>query len=333
MPVLMDLSVIICTRNRAESLSYTLQSLADMSRPPNLAWEVLVVDNGCTDHTPHVIQGFQARLPLMASKEQASGLSNARNRGVSVARGRYLVWTDDDVQVDRNWLVAYAEAFRQRPSAVLFGGPVVAVLEQPAAAWFAASLCELADLLAVRDFGENPIPLTEQRLPFGANYAIRREEQRRFPYDPDLGAHPGRFRLGEETKVMRAILAAGGTGFTVPAAKVRHMIPRHRQTLAYVMAYYRAQGETDALAASPLSPPTSASSGSRRVSLRLWLLCKTAMASAAFACTRPFAPPRVYVRYLKWLAYSRGYAARLSERHRPPDFGHSSRSGPLSGIR
>ncbi len=301
----MDGSVVICTRNRAASLARTLESLCAMQRPDGWAWEVVVVDNGSTDATADVLAQFAGRLPLVAAAEPRRGLSNARNRGIAAARGRYLVWTDDDVLVDPGWLAAYADAAQRWPAAALFGGRVVPVLEEPVAAWFAASTGELAHLLAARDFGPAPCPLGADCKPFGANYVVRAAEQRRFPYDPALGAGAGRHgRMGEETAVIDAILAAGGSGVYVPAATVRHLIAPQRQTFAHVLACYRAHGETAAL-----------TERARRARLPggvpPWLLRRIAESAAGFALARLTAPPPVYVRELKRLGYALGYAGHL----------------------
>jgi hypothetical protein len=221
---------------------------------------------------------------------------------VAAARGRYLIWTDDDVLVDPGWLAAYADAARRWPDAALFGGKVVPVLEAPVPAWFAASADELGPLLAARDFGPDPCPLGADCKPFGANYVVRAAEQRRFPYDPTLGAGAGRNgRVGEETAVIDAVLAAGGSGVYVPAAAVRHLIPPARQTLAYVLACYRGHGETAALAegARPARLPGR---------LPPWLLRRIAGDLAGFALARLAAPPPVYVRHLKRLGFALGYA-------------------------
>ena len=124
------------------------------------------------------------------------------------------------------------------------------MLEEPVSPWFAACKEELGYLLAVRDFGDAPLLLSvvEDCLPFGANYVVRAAEQRRFPYDPELGMAPGRNRVGEETQVLRAILAAGGMGYYLPDAVSRHMIAPSRQTISYVRSYYRGHGETAAMA-------------------------------------------------------------------------------------
>ena len=311
----MDATVVICTRNRADSLERTLGSLAGMEPPADLAWEVLIVDNGSTDHTSAVVGSFGEQLPISLTREENAGLSNARNHGVKRARGRYIVWTDDDVVVQSGWLAAYAAAFRRWPQSAVFGGKVRPVLEEPVPAWFSAARGELADLLAARDFGEISLPLGDGCLPFGANYAVRTAEQLRFPYDPELGVAPGRNRMGEETKVIRAILGQGGTGFYVPEAAVEHMIPRSRQSFSYIAAYYRAHGETAALA--ERLPPGRTVGG-----LPPWLVRKIATAWALYTFARIGSAPPIYVRHLKTLAYFLGYAAFLK------NGAETRRSGP-----
>ena len=191
-------TVVICTRNRAESLRLTLECLTRMEVPSDVDWELLIVDNGSSDATPHVVDEFVTRLPARRIEEPNAGLSNARNRGVSEAAGRYVVWTDDDVDVDEGWLFAYLNAFRTHTEAVVFGGRSIPRLAPPSVAWFAAGAPYLGDLLAVRDFGPNVIALScvGDRIPFGLNFAVRTDVQRKFLYDPELGVAPGRRRSG-----------------------------------------------------------------------------------------------------------------------------------------
>jgi glycosyltransferase involved in cell wall biosynthesis len=244
----MDISIIICTRNRADSLSCVLRSIAALKVPYGLCWEVLVVDNGSEDQTSEVVASYAPMLPIVSAREAQPGLSNARNAGVRHARGRYMLWTDDDVRVHEDWLIAYLEAFQSFPDGAVFGGSTVPVLERPTPAWFDENQAELEGLLAYREPSALPRRLTPRSaLPYGLNFAIRAVEQRMHLYDPMLGVAPGRRRVGEETQVMKAILATGAAGYWVPDAKVFHIIPTSRQTLKYVKLYYRGQGETSAV--------------------------------------------------------------------------------------
>jgi glycosyltransferase involved in cell wall biosynthesis len=305
----MDASVMICTRNRAASLARTLASIKAADRPAGFMWELVVVDNGSTDHTAAVLADFSSRLPLAPTTEPNPGLSNARNHAVSAARGRHLIWTDDDVVVEPGWLAAYAEAFRRWPDVAIFGGKILPVLEEPVAPWFAACLDDLALLCARRDFGDEPLPLTSEddRVPFGANCVIRAAEQAKFPFDPDLGVAPGRSRGGEETTVLHAMLAEGLTGYYVPGAVVRHMIPPRRQTIASVRSYYRGHGDGPGLA-------DTRAYGRNVAGRPLWLWRQIAEETAAYAWGRVFSRPNVWVPRLKRLAYMEGYGDGLKRR-------------------
>ena len=67
--------------------------------------------------------------------------------------------------------------------------------------------------------------------------------QRRYRYDPSLGRRPRVSLNGEEVQVMRQMLADGLMGWWVPEARVRHYIPRHRQSLRYLRQNFRGHGE------------------------------------------------------------------------------------------
>jgi hypothetical protein len=241
------ITVLICTRNRAAQLRSVLESVARLRVPPDLAWELVVVDNGSSDNTADVVQSFASRLPVRLTREETPGLSNARNRGVAEARGRYICWTDDDVVIDEGWLEAYAAAFEAHPEAVVFGGRITPVLQSPTPRWFSRLADEwpLTSVLAKRA-AEQPILLDYAKgmVPWGANFAIRTREQRQVLYDPGLGVSPLQKRVGEEAEVIYQILSRGACGWWVPEAQVQHIIPLQRQTLSYVFQFSAANGET-----------------------------------------------------------------------------------------
>ena len=229
----MQITVAICTRDRSASLARTLSSLEHVT-PPDCSWELLVIDNACSDDTRDVIAGFAGRLPIRTEFEPRPGLSHARNRAMASARGRYLVGTDDDVLVEAGWLRAYRAAFARWPDAALFAGRIVPVLQEPVTDWFARHKAKLGYPLAARDMGDRPIALSLEadRHPFGANYAVRTEIQRLFPFDGELGA--GTSHFGEEVTVFKAMLAAGHSGRWLPDCRVEHLIGPERQTRSYV---------------------------------------------------------------------------------------------------
>lgn len=89
-------SVIVCTRNRCPALAHLLESLTRLAIPHDLSWELVVVDNGCTDGTALLLDSFASRLPVRRVFEGRKGLSRARNAGLAAAYGAILAFTDDD---------------------------------------------------------------------------------------------------------------------------------------------------------------------------------------------------------------------------------------------
>lgn len=240
----MRFTVAVCTWNRAALLPVVLDRLARVRDAPG-GWEVLVVNNNSTDDTERVLDAFEGRLPLRRAFEPKQGTSHARNTAVREARGDYVVWTDDDVLVEAGWLAAYARAVERHPSAALFGGPVRPRFEGTPPPWLSDAWQEIGPAFAARDLGDEPFELDiEGELPYGANYVVRAREQRRFPYDPAFGRVLDGGALGDETAVIRAVLASGGKGWWVPDARVEHWIPKERQTVGYVRNYYAIQGRT-----------------------------------------------------------------------------------------
>lgn len=234
-------TVIICTRNRASSLVRTLASLVDAAAKVSQPWELLVVDNGSSDNTPEVIAGFADRLPIRRVFQPVAGLSNARNAGIAEARGALIVWTDDDVLVDPDWLAAYIRAFEQSPDIGIFGGRIIPTLEEPITPWFSQGMEHLGFLLAHRD-SPDWVEINADRMPYGASFAVRAQVQRRFGFDPELGVAPGRRLGGEETSMITTALASGVEGRWVWDARARHLIQPERQNLPYVFQYYRSLG-------------------------------------------------------------------------------------------
>jgi len=243
----MLISVAICTLNRAESLRGTLDSLAAMRVPGDVAWEIVIVNNNSTDHTDDVVSEYVSRLPVRREFEPRAGKSNALNRAIDLAKGDYIVWIDDDVLADAGWLAAYVEAFRRWPEAAIFGGRITPRYEAPVAKWVMESEAVLGGPYAIRDFSDRVHPLSvadENHFPYGANWAIRAVEQRAFRYDPELGPVGNRYRTHEESDVIHRVLGSGATGYWIPEAMAEHCIGRDRQTIRYIAAYYEARGET-----------------------------------------------------------------------------------------
>jgi glycosyltransferase involved in cell wall biosynthesis len=307
----MLITVAICTLNHAESLRGTLESLAAMRLPDDLDWEVVVVNNGCTDHTDEIIRTAD-RLPIRREFEPQRGLSRARNRAVDAAKGDYIVWTDDDVIVDPGWLAAYADAFRRWPEAAVFGGKILERFAIPVPKWLAGN--EAFKGFTARDFGDEVLPLSipKRRLPFGPNFSTRAAEQRAFRYNPELGHAPGQWRRGEETDVIERVLQSGATGYWVPQALVEHCDTHEQQTLRYFAGFFATFGEAEAVRSDSLVAP-----GPVWFNAPRWMWRRLIDQGMRFCIHRPISPASVWLPHLRecaiiWgkLRYWRSQATR-----------------------
>jgi glycosyltransferase involved in cell wall biosynthesis len=291
------ISVAVCTRDRANMLARCLTAMAGMAVPPGVAWEIVVVDNGSGDDTRSVAAAFRDRLPIRAVSEAEPGLSRARNRAIDSARGRYIAWTDDDALVDRDWLAAYAAATVRWPEAALFGGPIVPELEGTPPAWLPASLARVAPVLGARDLGGEPVALAVEGnlLPFGGNFMTRSRDHARFRFDPRLGRHPAHPGRGsEETDLLSRMLDAGLTGWWVPGARVRHLVPGARLTTRFLRQHWTEYGEYLARAGG----------GHRRPAWRSW--ARVALAELAYVMSRLTQPPDRWIERLLRASEARG---------------------------
>jgi len=315
-------TVAICTRNRAESLKRTLSSL-ESALQPDCEWELLVVDNGSTDETQSVVSGFAGRLPVKYEMEQRGGLSYARNRAVACAGGDYIIWTDDDVMVDRAWLTAYVDAFKRWPDVCVFGGKIVPTLIEPSVGWFVSVLPIIGPPLAARDLGPNPVEMSVEgnALPYGANFATRSAEQRKFLFDPRLGVSPGRRLLFEETEVIKAMLRSGLRGMWFPESIVKHMIGHERQSIQYIANYYEGHGATEVLLEGGLA-------GTHVFGAPTWLWRRFATRFASYWLSRLTSPPDIWVPKLMKLAHDQGKIKYLRSHHSVPEDAGNYRPSP-----
>ncbi len=105
------LSVVVCTYNRAQYLSLCLKAL--LAQDYEGAWEIIVADDGSTDHTPAVIERARTRsgrVPLTHCWHEHECYRRAYtlNEGVRHSRGELLVFLDSDCIPAQGLLAAYA---------------------------------------------------------------------------------------------------------------------------------------------------------------------------------------------------------------------------------
>jgi len=238
-------SVVVCTRNRSDQLAACLDRLRELTYP-NL--EIVVVDNAPSDDsTRHVVAAAAAADPRFRYVvEPRPGLSRARNRGLAVAGGTYLAYTDDDVEVDPDWVEGLLRGFHRRSDVGCVTGLVATAeitsaaeeyFDARAASW--SSRCEPELFSLDGAHARDPLfPYSPGIFGTGANLAFDRALLVALGgFDEALGAGT-RTRGGEDLDIFVRVLRAGRAIAYEPAALVWHHHRADRDALLQQMYGY-----------------------------------------------------------------------------------------------
>jgi glycosyltransferase involved in cell wall biosynthesis len=236
-----DVSLIVCTRNRIDSLKSTIASFNGIDVPPEWSTELIVVDNGSTDGTLDFLRNASCQLPMRVLVESAPGLSRARNLALANARGRVLVWTDDDVIVDPKWLRLLAAPVIRNEADAVAGQIVIpaSLLEKIVNNPLQSRLDYLAST-SWMDWS-SPSQMVGANMAFGAHVLAKVPK-----FDERLGAGPDSLGFHEEGLFSRQLLAAGFRLIGVPQAIVEHYFSVTRLDVDSVLQIAKKIGRSNA---------------------------------------------------------------------------------------
>ncbi|MDI3281513.1 MAG: glycosyltransferase family A protein [Bacillota bacterium] len=132
---LLDASVVIPTYNRRVILEKALQALFAQDYPAD-RYEVIVVDDGSTDGTEEMIRSLKPSCSFTYQQVERGGPGRARNIGIRLARGRYIIFIDSDIVVEPGFISSHLEAHRRAGENAIVHGQVIYTdnLENPTSA-------------------------------------------------------------------------------------------------------------------------------------------------------------------------------------------------------
>jgi len=242
----MRYSVVIATYNRAESLLSTLQSLSEVRLIAET--EVVVVDNNSNDHTKEVVNKATLWFPgkLLYVFEAEQGRSAALNSGIRACRGEIILITDDDVQVDADWICAARRGLAEEKCDYVCG-KVLPIWQKGRPRWLPNRGGKHWGVVGLLDYGTEAIKLGAQ-VPIGVNMAFRRDAFARAGMWDNLVGRRGTSLLGQEVREwgLRA-RAVGLTGFYIPEMVVHHLISSERLTKRYFRRWFYWHGISRAI--------------------------------------------------------------------------------------
>jgi glycosyltransferase involved in cell wall biosynthesis len=228
----MDLSVIISTWNNSSRLAITLDALLNCQIPEGLNWEVVVVNNNCNDKTDAVISKFISRLPISYVKEPRQGLSLAKNKGLKEAKGKFVLFTDDDVKPCAQWIKIYWQAYKTHPRQTFFGGPVESDFE-------ASPNPELLKVAPYSVKGFNigkKMRFLDDKNFISANWGCEADILKELGgFDTRKGLNASsKLVTGEEVDLMKRLKRLGWKALYLPDASLKHFVPASKCSLVHI---------------------------------------------------------------------------------------------------
>jgi glycosyltransferase involved in cell wall biosynthesis len=227
-----DCSVVIATYNRAGLLADTLRALEAQQVPATVRWEIVVVDNNSRDATRDVVQRFRktAAVTVRYEFEPRQGQSFARNRGIESTAGGVVLFTDDDIIPEPNWVWGMYTTIATGGYDGA-GGRVLPRWEAEVPRWLVGRR-DLQSWLALVDTGQPgtlEYPLVEANRIVGASMGFRRELFEEFGLFPtSLGHRGARMYGGEEVVFINRVLFKGRRIRYDPSIVVHHRIRADR---------------------------------------------------------------------------------------------------------
>lgn len=231
----MLLSVIICTYNRDRYIYNILRSIAENDLPHS-EYEIVLVNNNCTDNTEMECNRFRSDFPDIDFQyiiESEQGLSYARNCGIRHSKGDVLVYVDDDALINKEYLSTYARFFGENPDAVAAGGPIIPQYdncEEPK--WMSHYTRQL--ITGKLYLGNQQHEFPKGAFPGGGNAAYKKRVFDTIGlFNVELGRKGNSLIGAEEKDLFDKMTSKGMKFYYLPNAILYHLIPPKKLTQDY----------------------------------------------------------------------------------------------------
>ena len=235
-----DITVVISTYNRCEILPAAIESVLNQEAS-DMSYELIVVDNNSTDSTKQVIDSFISRghSNLRYVFEPKQGLSHGRNAGITNARGAIIVFFDDDVRAQSDWLSNIKQAFDLYTDVDCVAGKILPNWKSDPPSWLTS---DHWTPLALQDLGNVPLCAHQEKpLPLaGANIAFRREVFQDALFSPD-------FPRAQDLEFLMRYWRAGGRAMYVPDIVIFADVQPERLTKQYHRRWHATNGSFNSL--------------------------------------------------------------------------------------
>ena len=231
----MQLSIIICSYNRANYIGDALTALYNQTAPLD-QFEVYIVDNNSTDNTPNVFQKWRSEHPngkFEYTTETKHGASFARNTGAKLACTPWLCFIDDDAIASPHYVENVIKHIQDQPFIVGFGGKIIPKYIPSEPKWMSYYVSSL-----VGNFDYAPIacPFENGKYPLESNMIVAKKVFDQVGgFNEAIPGVVGTLRIGGEGKeLFYKIMALDHTIYYDPNIMVHHVVEVSKLTPEYL---------------------------------------------------------------------------------------------------
>jgi GT2 family glycosyltransferase len=240
----MDVSVIIATYERVDSLERLLSGVSKHFGQSQIEHEIVVANNARNHQIEKRIDAIVHRFQhdhgerFRSVREPSPGKCRAQNRAIRAAKGKILAFFDDDVEITPPWLTVAMEFFRNSTFDAM-QGPILVPPDLQNNPIFVRAQYKFRTINFVQ-YRKN---FSEIRTLTGANMAIRREIFDRIGlFNEQLG--PGRSGISEDVEFAQRLIKGGGRIGYNPEAAVYHEVDWSRLTEEFFRQRHEQQGRS-----------------------------------------------------------------------------------------
>lgn len=190
---------------------------------PEGGWEIIAVDNASTDQTANIIKRYADKLPINYLYEQQAGKNNALNLALPTVKGDLIVFTDDDIIPQQDWLTQLVKCANTHPDYSVFGGVINPRWPREPEDWILNHVpLGVTYALTEANRAEGEI---FPGLVWGPNMAIRRRVfDSGYRFDNTVGPNGKNYVMGSETEFTIRLGEAGYKSWFCKNAVVQHII-------------------------------------------------------------------------------------------------------------
>lgn len=230
------INIVFATYNGQKTLPLMLEAFLKIEKP-KAEWSMFVVDNNSTDNSVEIIKKYQKLIPIKLFSEKKPGKNNALNKALPELDGELIIFTDDDIIPDKNWLVELEKAAETNVDVSVIAGQVRHHWLKKPPRWL--------ERLAAdgRSYAGTPVgKVSGEVVPNevkGANFLVRRNILEAFSFSGNVGPDgTSSYVAGSESDFLSKVANAGYKLSFAPDAIVLHIVRPNQVGIRPVLARY-----------------------------------------------------------------------------------------------